>query len=502
MKEKFSSLFNLIKTNKTTKYIVVLSVVVLFCLALNVTYSAFTSNNTTNVANLKINDLSYNLNVNSNNTDILSIPVSNSTTNTIKLTSLNNFETRYELSYQVCQDSSCTSYTDLTSDIKNKVKIRHNTSSDALTGTIGSNQIKTITLVTENFTSNTYYIKLFVKAGYSSNSLALDNKIFEKTNDEDLKVVSVIDGVQTTYFPSTEKYTTSTSCTGSGVSLSVTWNGSKWVASVSGLSQRNVTCTAYFTLDDSSFPSYKYTGTLLYTDEGNGNWHVTIKSGGTLTIDRSMNVDVFLVGGGTGGQSGQGGSTCYGGSGGRGGYYYTVKNIKVNAGSYSISIGSGGAGGTGGSGASQKSGSAGGATTAFGYSSNTGTSGASGGQGARLAGADTSSMTYATAGSNGVYAFGTSSTDGVLYGAGGGGAECVNKSFVWTNQHGNSAKSGGATGGGHGGLTQANGSNASANTGSGGGGGGADMTGGQTGPGYGYNGGTGGSGILIIRNKR
>ena len=64
MKEKFISLFNLIKNNKTTRYLVVLSVLVLFVLALNTTYSAFTSNNTNNLANVKVADLSFNIAVN------------------------------------------------------------------------------------------------------------------------------------------------------------------------------------------------------------------------------------------------------------------------------------------------------------------------------------------------------------------------------------------------------------------------------------------------------
>lgn len=488
MKEKFSSLFNLIKNNKTTRYLVVLSVLVLFVLALNTTYSAFTSNNTNNLANVKVADLSFNITVNGTAGDILTASANNDATQTLKINSLNNFGVKYEVTYKVCATSACTSFISLPSGLK--VKYYDNTA-DPVNGTISANASKTITLVTENSSSTTYYIKIFINAGYENNTLALTNQINESTNDQDVKIVTKVDGTTTNTLPTNENYTVTTSCNAPGTTLTFTWSGSKWVGNVSGLNKKGVTCTAYFTFDDASFPKYTYNGSLQYTDEGSGNWHVKFTTGGTLTIEKAMTIDVFLVGGGYGGDAGIGGNTCYGGNGGRGGNVYTVYKHKVTAGTYTITIGSGGS-----------SGSAGSATSAFSLSSASGTAGAEGGIGASVAGLDSGAARHSTAGSDGVYAFGTSDIDGVMYAAGGGGAACVNTQFVWTKNFGGAEKPGGATGGGHGAHAQAVGSAATNNTGSGGGGGGADAKANGGGYPYSYSGGNGGSGVIIIRNAR
>lgn len=488
MKEKFSSLFNLIKNNKTTRYLVVLSVLVLFVLALNTTYSAFTSNNTNNFANVKIADLSFNIKINGTAGQILTATANNDKEHVITLTNLNNFGVRYEITYKVCSTSDCSSFISLPKGLKVKYS---DTTAAPVNGILKANASKTITLVTENSTSTTYYIKIFVNAGYENNSLALTNQINESTNDEDIKIVTTIDGTTTNTPPTNENYTVTTSCNDTGTTLTFTWNGSKWVGTVSGLNKSGVICTAAFVFDDASFPKYTYNGSLHYTDEGSGNWHVKFTTGGTLTIEKAMTIDVFLVGGGYGGNAGTGGYRCYGGNGGRGGNVYTVYNRKIPAGTYAIEIGSGGS-----------SGSAGSATNAFSLSSSSGTAGAAGGIGASIAGTDSGAITYSTAGSNGVYAFGTSAIDGVMYAAGGGGAACVNTKFVWTKNFGGESKPGGTTGGGHGADAQADGSAATNNTGSGGGGGGADASGNGGGGAHSYSGGYGGSGVIIIRNAR
>lgn len=488
MKEKFSSLFNLIKNNKTTRYLVVLSVLVLFVLALNTTYSAFTSNNTNNLANVKVADLSFNIAINGTVRDIITAPANSDATQNIKLTSLNNFGVKYEITYKVCKTSACTSFIPLPSGLKVKYS---DTTAAPVNGILRANASKTITLVTENSLSTTYYIKIFINAGYENNTLALTNQINESTNDEDIKIVTTVDGTTTNTPPTNENYTVTTSCNDTGTTLTFTWNGSKWVGTVSGLNKSGVICTAAFVFDDASFPKYTYNGSLHYTDEGSGNWHVKFTTGGTLTIEKAMTIDIFLVGGGYGGNAGTGGYRCYGGNGGRGGNVYTVYNRKIPAGTYAIEIGSGGS-----------SGSAGSATNAFSLSSSSGTAGAAGGIGASIAGTDSGAITYSTAGSNGVYAFGTSAIDGVMYAAGGGGAACVNTKFVWTKNFGGESKPGGTTGGGHGADAQADGSAATNNTGSGGGGGGADASGNGGGGAHSYSGGYGGSGVIIIRNAR
>ena len=246
-------------------------------------------------------------------------------------------------------------------------------------------------------------------------------------------------------------------------------------------------------------PTYSYSGTSAFTDEGNGNWNLKLKSSGTLNFSKlDTKVDVFLVGGGGGG-----GNTDAGGGGG--GYTKTSKGISVTKGSnYTITVGAGGASTstTGGNG------SRGGTTSAFGVSASGGyggkgnSNGYTGGNGGSAGGAGGSSW-LGVGGSDGgngeasklgsggtgqgttTREFGLSS--GTLY-AGGGGGGC---------DYNSGGMSGGSGGGGRGrnynvALADCHGK---ANTG-GGGGGGAGSTNSTS------VGGTGGSGIVVIRNAR
>ena len=245
MKEKFISVVNLIKTNKQVRYLVTLSVLVLFVIALNVTYSAFTSNNTNDVANIKIQDLAYNMQVNSETGNIITASANQDSTQNITIKALNNIDTKYELTYKVCATSACTSYIDLPEGVKVRYK---DTTAAPVNGTIASNESKTITLVIENSTNTTYYFKLSINAGYVHNDLALTNQIFESTNDQDLQIISKIDGVTTSAFPTTDEYTVASSCT-DDATINVSWNGTSWVANISTVLKRNVTCTINFKQD-------------------------------------------------------------------------------------------------------------------------------------------------------------------------------------------------------------------------------------------------------------
>lgn len=154
MKQRFNSFINLIKTNKRVRYLVTLSVLILFVLALNVTYSAFTSNNTNDVANIKIKDLAYNMQVNDVNGNIMIAYANSYNTYSIKITALNSMMTKYELTYKVCATSACTSYIDTPSGLK----VRYEEISSPVNGNIASTETRIIGLATENNLSTTYYI--------------------------------------------------------------------------------------------------------------------------------------------------------------------------------------------------------------------------------------------------------------------------------------------------------------------------------------------------------
>ena len=105
-----------------------------------------------------------------------------------------------------------------------------------------------------------------------------------------------------------------------------------------------ITCPelTYKCSNTSKGSNYKltYNGKCEVTCE-NENWKVKFLTSGTLTTTVSLNVDVFLVGGGGGGYT-----TDYsvGGAGG-GGYTKTVKNITLQPNTYKIDVGAGGGGG-------------------------------------------------------------------------------------------------------------------------------------------------------------
>ena len=66
---------------------------------------------------------------------------------------------------------------------------------------------------------------------------------------DDLYVAALIDGVESSTFPTTNKYTASVECTRNGKKIdaneSITWNGTKWLLSTS-ISDGNVRCNATF----------------------------------------------------------------------------------------------------------------------------------------------------------------------------------------------------------------------------------------------------------------
>ena len=67
---------------------------------------------------------------------------------------------------------------------------------------------------------------------------------------DDLYVAALIDGVESSTFPTTDKYTASVECTRNGKKIdaneSIKWNGTKWILSTA-ISDGNVRCNAIFT---------------------------------------------------------------------------------------------------------------------------------------------------------------------------------------------------------------------------------------------------------------
>jgi hypothetical protein len=235
-------------------------------------------------------------------------------------------------------------------------------------------------------------------------------------------------------------------------------------------------------------PEFSYSGTYRYQYDSNNNWELAFLSGNATNLvfkKNTGNIDIFIVGSGANGGKGYSrqGYNYYavGGKGGNGGEIKTISNIAIrNNVNYPITIG------TAGNVTSITIGD-----TTYSCISGGGKEGQDG------------AVIYAQAitdpgknGLNGVYAFGSSTTQlwsGYRYGASGGGGGARNASYYIHRNPG----IGGTSGAGGGGAYDKNGGKATANSGSGGGGGGYDQP-----TGVPYNGGAGGSGIIIIRNHR
>lgn len=241
--------------------------------------------------------------------------------------------------------------------------------------------------------------------------------------------------------------------------------------------------------------TYTYSGTSEKIDDGSGNWRIKLKSSGTLKFTNlgkwDGKLDVFCVGGGGAGGSGNWDANNGYGKAGSGGYTTTQKNVQSAANtSYSIVIGAGG----------QSAFASGGNTTAFGVTAIGGNrwgggsgGGAYGDTEVNNGGSDGGNGDPQDAANIGIDHWGSpgkgqgtttrefGESTGTLY-AGGGGA----------GGNGSAQAHGGAGGGGNGAWNGHPQTSGAANTGGGGGG----MYYGLT------NVGKGGSGIAVIRNHR
>ena len=263
----------------------------------------------------------------------------------------------------------------------------------------------------------------------------------------------------------------------------------------------------------STIPVFTYTGNYSIVDDNNnvisdtttwtGDWKIRFTSSGTLnfiTLNSAANgIDLFLVGGGAGGNSQadvpSGKATVSGGSGGRTNTFQAI-SVVVNT-NYDIKVGAGGSSGGG----------KGGPSSAFGKSvaGGTITKGGSGGGGIQMF-IELEPQSGGSYGKNGSGSYsgsgqgcttcefgeGTTSscTKGTSYAYAGGGAGQGASGDYWAISYG------GVGGGGNSGY----GGNINYTGVATAGGNGTDGKGG--GGGFGNPGGKGGSGIVIIRNKR
>lgn len=277
-------LINTITSNKRLLYLSMLSVLVLFCVILNVTFSAFTASENKRAADITVGELSYSTDITGN---IVYAPQDNITKFNMTLTSNNNVDTKYELTYTICTDSSCNNTVSSVSGLKVEYSSR---SANKLNGdTLDASDSKAYRIVITNPTNTDYYIKIGVNAGFKNNPLVLQNMINPEYSEEDLTIYTYINDAKVSAFPTTANYVASVSChdpLGGSVNATgtITWDSAntKWVLSIAGLDTVETRCDVKF-----------YNEPIGWANPGAGTLLASIKStGGTVHNDNDFGMTV------------------------------------------------------------------------------------------------------------------------------------------------------------------------------------------------------------------
>ena len=243
--------------NKIFMYFVVTILMLTgFCLILT-KYSKYLNRKD---ANVKVDNSYYKLAINNNNSNIIKVSKKTQNLTNITLTSLNEETKKYELSYTLYTNKTCTK------EVKDKnVKVEYSSKTvDNPQGTINNQEEKYIRVFINNQSNKDYYLKLNLKSKKNNDTIIADK--YEEGND---LLAAYIDGVISSTYPTSSSYNAEVICRTTGVNDdnstawgNATWNGSKWIANIYDITVGNTKCTTYFTT------KYSYanapSGTLLY----------------------------------------------------------------------------------------------------------------------------------------------------------------------------------------------------------------------------------------------
>ena len=242
MKTKLIKFFNLIKKDKQAKILTIMGIILLFIFTLGYSLSMFTSSQNKKIANIKVNDLSFNITTNSgtSNDRILHLQAGKLEQFNIILTNLNKIDVKYEFTYELCNNQNCT---ETSNNIPSDISVSKEDESSEVSGTINTNKTKSLTILTNNKSNNDYYIKLNLNAGYVWNDLELANQINDVVSlDKDIDIVAYVDGVEVKELPTTcfynavsTAYKNNTELKDSPVSFNCNYATGKWDINVSNL---------------------------------------------------------------------------------------------------------------------------------------------------------------------------------------------------------------------------------------------------------------------------
>ena len=235
--------------NKRFVFMGVLVLIVSFSLALNFTFSAFTTSSTTKAADMSVKELNYRVLINNVENSILSAPGDAVTIQEIQIESDNDLDTIYGVYYEVCTSSACSTTTTKPNGFDVYIS---SLSTDEVSDEIAAASRKTVRIAIDNTTQTDYYIRLKVAGGYAHNTLNYNNNINQIYYEYDLIVETYINGTESDTFPNTNAYTATVTCTSASnpnipTTGTVTWEASKWVLSVSDITTIGTICAVRFT---------------------------------------------------------------------------------------------------------------------------------------------------------------------------------------------------------------------------------------------------------------
>ena len=255
-KEKLSNILNKVKGNKRIMWLSIISVLVLFTAALNITFAKYTHETTRLGANIIIGKLKYNMQVNNGELEDRILRISKNDTDVfhVNLTALNKYDTNYELIYHVCKNENCDEYIDAPSDLDILVSSK---TINNIYGEIKSRESISITIAGINTNANEdYYVKLDLNAGYIHNELALVRQITHTYYEDDVTIIAIVDGEETSKFPTTGNYGVLYECMvgttpDNNVVVTGTWdtsdvNNYHWRLTVDNVTKPRTVCNVTF----------------------------------------------------------------------------------------------------------------------------------------------------------------------------------------------------------------------------------------------------------------
>lgn len=206
MKKAKEFIRSIIKT-KRFLYLTIILVIVLFGVTLNIALGAFSNNKVNEFINTKVSNITYYLSINGYPGLILEIEAHKEKSFDLNIKSLETYDTKYEVVYDICIDSTCSKYKENLDELE---MFYSTLSLDEISGIIAAGSSKSIRLVIKNNSENNQYIKLGINSGFVHNTLDIKNLIVNEYEDNFLgsNILSQYGGLSNIVEPAIDTFNT------------------------------------------------------------------------------------------------------------------------------------------------------------------------------------------------------------------------------------------------------------------------------------------------------